>query len=242
MHILIFQHADVEHPGVFRHFLEEDGHTTTTVHWNQGEVATSLDDVDALWVLGGPMDVWQEDEHPWLATEKAVIREAVATRGLPFLGLCLGHQLLAEALGGECKPSQEPEIGLFDVQLTEVGAAGVLLDGLDDTFKALQWHSSEIIRLPEGASVLATSPACAVQAMAWGPRAYSVQFHLEVEADTVDNWASIPAYDDALIAALGPTGVDVMRSGVEQNLETFQQAAERLYINWLQTAATPAVK
>jgi len=240
MHIMIFQHADVEHPGVFRHFLAEDGHTTTTVHWNQGDDAPSLDDADALWVLGGPMDVWQENEHPWLVAEKALIREAVEDRGLPYLGLCLGHQLLAEALGGECKPSTEPEIGIYDVQLTEVGASGVLLDGLNDTFQTLQWHSAEITRLPEGATVLATSPACAVQAMAWGPRAHSLQFHVEVEADTVDNWAAIPAYGDALIHALGPDGVTVMRDGCANNLTSFQQSAERLYINWLQTAASTA--
>jgi len=158
MKILVLQHERVEHPGVFRNYLDEDGHSWHPVLLNEGETAPPLDGFDALWVLGGPMDVWQEEEHPWLVPEKQLIKEAVEVRGMPYLGLCLGHQLLAEALGGSCGVSEQAEIGVLDVQLTEVGAAGVFLDNLPDTFPALQWHSAEITQMPEGASCLATSP------------------------------------------------------------------------------------
>ena len=84
MHILVLQHAPVEHPGIFRRFLEEDGHSWDTVELDQGGQLPSLDGYDALWVLGGPMDVWQEDEHPWLKDEKAFIREAVEQRGMSY--------------------------------------------------------------------------------------------------------------------------------------------------------------
>lgn len=237
MHILVLQHVNVEHPGIFRDFLAEDGHTWDAIELDEGEELPSLDGYDALWVMGGPMDVWQESEHPWLAAEKAFIREAVAERGLPFLGLCLGHQLLAEALGGEVGPSRTPEVGILDVQLTEEGASGVWMDGLPETFKCLQWHSAEITRLPEGATVLATSPACTVQAMKWGTRAYSTQFHVELESDTVANWAVIPAYANALKSALGEDGVAIMEQGAAENMSDFNAMAERLYINWLQCAA-----
>ena len=237
MKLLVLQHASVEHPGILRNFLKEDGHAYDAVELDEGETLPGLDGYDALWVMGGPMDTWQEDAHPWLAQEKAFIREAVAVRGLPYLGLCLGHQLLADALGGEVGTSVTPEIGVLDVQLTEVGASGVAFDGLPERFPALQWHSAEVTRMPEGAACLATSPDCAVQAMKWQTRAFSAQFHVEVEADTVDNWAKIPEYAGALENALGSDGAAKLKADVEANMGKFNEMAERLYINWLQMTA-----
>lgn len=237
MHLLVLQHARAEHPGIFRTFLEEDGHSYDSVELDEGEALPLLDGYDALWVMGGPMDVWQEDAHPWLKDEKAFIKEAVEQRGLPYLGLCLGHQLLAEALGGSVGPSDTPEIGVMDVQLTEEGASGVFFDGLPPKFKTLQWHSAEIKQMPAGAACLATSPDCVVQAMKWETRAYSAQFHVEVEQDTVRNWAAIPEYEKALIDAMGTDGMKTMQAAADENLAEFNKTAERLYINWLQTAA-----
>ncbi len=237
MKILVLQHAAVEHPGIFRDFLREDGHSWHVVELDEGEVAPPLDGFDALWVMGGPMDVWQEDEFPWLKEEKRLIQDAVQERGMPFLGLCLGHQLLAEALGGAAGPAQTPEIGVLKVMQTEEGAQSVILDGLPMVMDALQWHSAEVTALPEGAKVLMGSPDCAVQAMSWGPRAFSAQFHIEIEADTVENWAKIPAYHDALVKALGDEGAQSLKAECDSRMSNFEKNAERLYINWLQTTA-----
>ena len=111
------------------------------------------------------------------------------------------------------------------------------MDGLPEVFPCLQWHSAEVTKLPPGAQVLATSPACAVQAMKWGPRAYSTQFHVEVESDTVANWAEIPEYAAALEKAMGAGAVSRLEADVAGQMSGFNAMAERIYINWLQTAA-----
>ncbi len=98
--ILIFQHLACEHPGTFRDLMRDDDVVTHTVELDDGEPIPCLDGFDALMVMGGPMDVWQTAIHPWLDAEITAIRDWVAARRRPFLGFCLGHQLLAEALGG----------------------------------------------------------------------------------------------------------------------------------------------
>jgi len=120
---------------------------------------------------------------------------------------------------------------------TEEGVQSVILDGLPVTLDALQWHSAEVTALPEGAKVLMTSPDCAVQAMSWGPRAFSAQFHVEIEADTVENWAKIPEYHGALVKALGEDGAAKLKADCDARMKIFASNAERLYINWLQTTA-----
>ena len=164
MKFLVLQHIDIEHPGIFRDFMRADGIAWDTVELDEGEAIPPLDGYDALISMGGPMDVFEEEAHPWLADEKVAIREAVAERDMPFLGVCLGHQLLADALGGRVETMPEPEVGIMTVDLTAAGRADPLLAGLDPAVTCLQWHGCAVTRLPGDAVSLASSPLCAVQA------------------------------------------------------------------------------
>lgn len=233
--VLVFQHVAVEHPGIFRDFLRADGHTFEAIELDAGDRIPDLAGFDALWVMGGPMDVWEEAEHPWLVAEKAAIRDAVLSRGMPYLGFCLGHQLLGDALGGRVGRAAESEVGVMPVAVTAAGLASPYLDGLPDSFEVLQWHGAEVAVPPAGAQVLAQSPRCAVQAMVVGTRAFSMQFHVEITATTVSDWNGIPAYADALVRLLGADGATALTHRAEAEMPTFNRYARRIYDNWKRT-------
>ena len=233
MRVLVFQHIAVEHPGVFRDFLAADGHDWQAVELDAGEALPTLGGFDVLWVMGGPMDTWQEDEYPWLVEEKAAIREAVLERKMPFLGVCLGAQLLADALGGEVAPMASPEVGIMEVTLTADGTGDPLFDGFASNVRCLQWHSYEVSVPPSGARVLCESAACGVQAFAVGERAYGIQYHVEQTPRTVPEWGEVPLYRESLEESLGPGALEALGSDVAKNLPEFNTDAERLYRNFL---------
>lgn len=200
---LVFQHMDHDHPGCFLDFFAEDGIIPEPVRLFEGQAIPNLASYDFLFVLGGSQDTWQEDEHPWLAAEKQAIREWVMERAKPYFGVCLGHQLLATALGGEVAPAEQGEVGVFDVALTEEAKTDRLMQGLAPRHKVMQWHLAEVTRVPQGARVLASSDLVPVQALAIGDHAVSTQFHCEFTPQTVLGWSSLPSYIASLERHMG---------------------------------------
>ena len=177
------------------------------------------------------MDVWDVVQHPWLIPEKQAIRRWVRDLQKPFLGVCLGHQLLADALNGTCGPQRPPEVGILDVELTEAGRNDPVFGQLPAQAKALQWHSVQVAQAPEGAVILARSPVCPIQAMRIGSNAYSMQYHVELEPDTVLNWGKVPAYERALEATRGVGALAALASEAAPLMDGFIANAWLLYRN-----------
>jgi GMP synthase-like glutamine amidotransferase len=192
---LVIQHMEHDHLGRFAEFFAEDGIIPTTVRPFKGEVLPPLAGFDLMFVLGGAQDTWQVKEFPYLTAEKQVIHEWVGKLAKPYFGICLGHQLLADALGGGVGRATSAEVGVCEVAVTD---ATSLMQGLPAAFKVMQWHHAEVQKLPLQAKALAFSPTTAVQAMSVGAHAFSTQFHCEFTPQAVLGWAAVPSYVAAL--------------------------------------------
>lgn len=201
---LVFQHMDHDTVGRFADFFAEDGLVPQAVRLWEGQPIPSLRDFDFLFVLGGAQDVWETDKYPWLTGEKEAIREWVTVHAKPYVGVCLGHQLLADALGGKVGMARESEVGVHKISINGDGARHPLFDGLAGEQTVMQWHHAEVQEAPEGADVLASSQLTAIQAMAIGDHAIGLQFHAEFTPQSVASWESLPGYVASLEAALGP--------------------------------------
>ncbi len=231
MKVLVFQHHDSEGPGTLGIFLQRDGGTIDTVHFTHGDAIPLLDTYDQLWIMGGPMDVWDLKDHPWLAAEKRAIRKFVRELEKPVLGVCLGHQLLADALGGTCGPLNPPEIGVIPITLTAEAKTDPLLGGLPETWPCVQWHGVHVAELPDDAINLGFSEQCGVQAARYASRAWGIQGHIEVEPQTVRDWACVPAYREALDRLQGDGAIDRFDAEASDNMGRFQALAQQVYRN-----------
>lgn len=201
---LVLQHMNHDTPGRFLDYFVEDGIRPQSVRLWEGQEIPPLKDYDLMFVLGGAMDVWETAENPWLEGEKQAIREWVGERAKPYIGLCLGHQLLADSLGGEVGMAKEGELGVHEVSVNGEARDHELFAGLSGTYKVMQWHHAEVKTAPEGAKVLASSSRTQVQAIAIDNHALGLQFHAEFSPQTVASWESLPSYVAALDRELGP--------------------------------------
>ncbi len=235
MRILVLQHISCEHPGVFSEVMRERNVEAVAVELDEDEALLDWREFDAILAMGGPMSAGDDAEHPWLAPEKRLVRDAVEA-GRPVLGVCLGVQLLAAALGAPVHPLERAEVGLLPVELTAEGRADPLFAGIEEPLVTLQWHG-DTFELPHGATRLASSPVAPNQAFRSGEYAYGVQFHLEVTAEMASQWAEVPAYRRSLAATLGEEEGLAFLAEIERRSTELHPAARRVFTNWLDLAA-----
>lgn len=183
MNLHFFQHVPFEGPGAIELWARGRGHRIRATRFFQGEPLPALDEVDWLLILGGPMSVHDEAIFPWLASEKRFLAEAIAG-GRRVLGICLGAQLVAAALGASVYPAAHKEIGWFPVRRRSEAERSPLGRSLPPEVEAFHWHG-ETFDLPVGAIPLASSEACPNQGFILGERVLCLQFHLETTPEAV---------------------------------------------------------
>jgi GMP synthase-like glutamine amidotransferase len=235
MEIIVLQHINIEDPGYIKDLMIKDGVNLTTIELDEGEkIPNDLNKFDAMFCMGGPMDTYMEDQYPWLIDEKKKIKEFVVTLKKPYLGFCLGCQLLGEAVGGNVVKSNPSEIGIMDVNF----AAEKNNDGLFSTFpnkiKSLQWHSYEVDNLQSNKDVviLASSPVTKYQIFKYQNHAYGIQFHIEIKDTTVNEWGCVPEYKSALEKQLGEGALEKFDKEAKSNMSQMNNYSEILYTNF----------
>lgn len=234
---MVLQHISCEPPGVFSEVMRERGVDPVAVELDENESLPDWRDFDAVLAMGGPMGADDDADHAWLSDEKQLVREVVED-GRPFLGVCLGVQLLASALGARVHTMEGPELGLLPVELTAEGREHPLFEGVEDPFPSLQWHG-DTFELPEGAVRLASSPA-ANQAFQVGERGFGIQFHLEVTPEMAREWAEVPEYRAYLAEALDEERANAFLAELERRAEELHPTARQVFGNWLNLAGDAA--
>ena len=232
MEIIILQHIKVEDPGYIKDLMLSDGFNLTTIELDEGEkIPQDLSKFDGMFCMGGPMDTWMEEQYPWLTKEKKVIKEFVIDLKKPFLGFCLGCQLLGEVLGGKVVKSNPVEIGIMNVDFLENKKNDILFSTFPDKIKALQWHSYEVKNLEKNkdTTLLASSPTTKYQIFKYQNHAYGIQFHIETNNTTVKDWGCVPEYKSALEAQFGENALEKLDQEAKVNMKQMNTFSTILY-------------
>lgn len=177
--VLFVQHGEVDKPGLFGEVLEESAVCLKVAHhYGEGLLEFGIDDFDGLAIGGGGQSACDPVRYPTLENECLLVREALAA-GKPVLGLCLGGQLIARALGAEVRRAEKKEIGFYPVTLADAAKSDPLASVFPERFGAAHWHGDEF-ELPPGAVRLASSGMTSNQMFRWGKNVYGFQFHPEM--------------------------------------------------------------
>jgi GMP synthase-like glutamine amidotransferase len=236
MRALVLQHIAVEGPGRLAPFLQQRGWTLETIALYAGEqLPAEPQDYHAIIIMGGPMGVYDEALYPFLRAEQTFLHRALAQH-VPMLGICLGSQLLAKALGARVYRNGCKEIGWYTVDLTPDGRTDPLFRGLSSPVPVFQWHG-DAFELPAGAVALASSAQCTYQAFRYGERVYGLLFHLELEPTMIHSW--LAAFAEELTGVQAYIDPQQIVAHMPQALEQYYQVSMQVFTNLVDGVWTP---
>lgn len=215
MHIVCFKHVPFEGPAAIAKWAESRGHTLSCVEVYAGDPLPSHESYDMLVVMGGPMNIYEEDKYPWLAAEKAAIRAAIDS-GKYAVGVCLGGQLIADVLGGPVSRGDEVEIGWLPIERTSDCPESV---ALPDSLRVYHWHG-DTLAIPEGAAHIASSEGCSNQAFLFDGRVLGFQCHLETTRESMN--ALIEACADEITDGRFIQSAETMQAEPDATFEAMQ--------------------
>ena len=235
MEIIVLQHIKIEDPGYIKDLMLLDNVNLTTIELDEGEkIPNDLNKFDAMFCMGGPMDTWMEDKYPWFVNEKKKIKEFVVDLQKPYLGFCLGCQLLGEVIGGKVVKSNPAEIGMMDINFSNNKNTDNLFSSFPKKIKSLQWHSYEVCDLESNkdVTILASSPITKYQIFKYKNHAYGIQFHIEIKDTTVNDWGCVPEYKSALEEQLGDGALEKFNKEAQSNMIAMNNYSKILYSNF----------
>ena len=218
--LITIQEPDVR-PANLGAFFESRGVELIPLRLYEGETMPS-DGFDCLVTLGGRMNLGEEDQHPWMAPLTAFIRDW-AEAGRPYMGICLGAQLLAGALGAQVYPAQQPEIGWHRVELTPEAQDDPVMAGVAEGFPVIQWHY-QTFEIPDEATKLATALKCPNQVFVY-KKAYAFQPHLEATSDLLAGWYQTEEQRQSMAPRFNTEG------------PVSKAQSEKIFLNFLNMAA-----
>ena len=237
--VIVLQHIKIEDPGYIKDLMIKDNVNLTTIELDEGEkIPKDLNQFDAMFCMGGPMDTWMEQDYPWLKEEKKRIAEFVLNLKKPYLGFCLGCQLLGEVIGGKVVKSEPSEIGILDINFIQNGKNENIFSSFPKQIKSLQWHSYEVRNLENNKDVtlIASSDVTKYQIFKYQNHAYGIQFHIEIKDTTVNEWGSVPEYKSALEKQLGIGALKKFDKSAKANMADMNKYSQILYQNFKKLA------
>jgi len=228
MKVLILRHVPHEHLGTLAETLISNNITYEYLNFYENDIPNiSIKDLFGLIILGGPMNVYETDRYPYLEMEDRLIKQAIE-RDVPILGICLGAQLIAKALGARVIKNKEKEIGWYSIGITKEGNKDKLFKHFHSEEIVFQWRGDRF-EIPKGGVHLTGSPICTNQAFRYGSNVYGLQFHIEVTAEMILEWLNVPENQNEIMSLEGNINPEAIKAEIPKFIGRLNSLAEDVF-------------